>query len=132
MSLATPRVLPKHLEQFGPNSHAPVNTVRLLGTITSIHGSSATLTSGDGDTVTLILNRDSHIAPQSIYEVVGKVINLEGGHGLGMRVMAATEWPKNSKGMAPDLNLYEAVVDATHRHKEIFYGDDAKSEDTKY
>lgn len=47
--------------------------------------------------------------------------------------MAATEWPKNSKGMAPDLSLYEAVVDATHRHKEIFYGEDVKmEEDGKY
>lgn len=61
-----------------------------------------------------------------MYEVVGKVINLEGGQGLGMRVMAATEWPKNSKGQTPDLKLYEAVVEATHRHKEIFYGDEER------
>lgn len=126
MSLATPRILPKHLDQFGPNSHAPVNAVRLLGTISSIHASTATLTSGDGDTVTLVLNRDSHLAPQSLYEVVGKVINLEGGAGLGIRVMLATQWPKNQNGQAPDLKLYEATVEATHRHKEIFYVDEEK------
>jgi len=126
MSLSTPRILPKHLEQFGPNAHAPVNTVRLLGTVTSIHGSSATLTSGDGDTVTLILNRDSHLSPQSLYEVVGKVINLEGGAGLGVRVMATTEWPKSPDGKPVDLKVYEAVVDATHRYKEIFYVDEEK------
>lgn len=126
MSLSTPRILPKHLEQFAPTMHPATGTVRLLGTITSIHGSSATLTSGDGDSVTLILNRDSHLSPQSIYEVVGKVINLEGGAGLGMRVMAATEWPKNERGQLPDLRLYEAVVDATHKYREIFYQDAEK------
>lgn len=123
MSLSTPRILPKHLEQFAPSIHPTVSTVRLLGTITSIHGSSATLTSGDGDTVTLILNRDSHLSPQSLYEVVGKVISLEGGAGLGIRVMATTEWPKNEKGQTPDLKIYEAVVEATHKYKEIFYVD---------
>lgn len=126
MSLSTPRILPKHLEQFSPGMHPATSTVRLLGTITSIHGSSATLTSGDGDTVTLILNRDSHLAPQSMYEVVGKVINLEGGAGLGIRVMAATEWPKNEKGQTPDLKLYEAVVEATHKYRGIFYQDEDK------
>lgn len=106
--------------------HPTTGTVRLLGTITTIHGSSATLTSGDGDTVTLILNRDSHLKPQGMYEVVGKVINLEGGAGLGIRVMAATEWPKNEKGQTPDLKLYEAVVEATHKYREIFYQDPEK------
>lgn len=119
-NLSTPRILPKHLQQFSGQ------TIRTLGHITTIHGSSATLTSGDGDTVTLVLNRDSHLSPQALYEVVGKVINLEGGHGLGVRVMAATEWPKNEKGVAPDLKMFEAVVDATHRCKEIFYGEDGQ------
>lgn len=126
MSLSTPRILPKHLEQFSPSMHPTTGTVRLLGNITSIHGSSATLTSGDGDSVTLILNRDSHLSPQGMYEVVGKVINLEGGAGLGIRVMAATEWPKSDKGQAPDLKLYEAVVEATHKYREIFYQDPEK------
>lgn len=126
MSLSTPRILPKHLEQFSPGMHPTTGTVRLLGTITSIHGSSATLTSGDGDSVTLILNRDSHLSPQGMYEVVGKVINLEGGAGLGIRVMAATEWPKNDKGQTPDLKLYDAVVEATHKYREIFYQDQEK------
>lgn len=128
MSLSTPRILPKHLSQFGPSSNVPggVSGVRLLGTITSIHGSTATLTSGDGDTVTLVLNRDSHISPQAMYEVLGKVINLEGGQGLGLKVLATTEWPKNEKGMGPDFKLWEAVVEATHKHREIFYIDEEK------
>lgn len=55
------------------------------------------------------------------------MINLEGGQGLGVRVLGTTEWPgRNVEGSvmaAPDLKAYEAVVDATHRFKEIFYED---------
>jgi len=66
----------------------------------------------------------------SMYEVVGKVINLDGGQGLGIRVLGATEWPKNENGQLPDLKAFEAVVDATHRYKEIFYdGDGGMTED---
>lgn len=121
-TLSTPRILPKHLAQFAPNAHPNVTAIRTLGTISSIHGDTATLTSGDGDTVTLILNRDSHLSPQGLYEIVGKVINLEGGAGYGIRVMLATEWSKNT-----DLKSFEALVDATHRYREIFYAD-AKEE----
>jgi hypothetical protein len=42
--------------------------------------------------------------------------------GLGLRVLGATEWPKNPEtGATIDLKAYEAVVDATHRYKGIFY-----------
>jgi len=64
-----------------------------------------------------------------MYEIVGKVINLDGGQGLGLRVLGATEWPRNPEtGTLPDLKVYEAVVEATHRWKEIFY--EGGSEDT--
>jgi hypothetical protein len=65
----------------------------------------------------------------SLYEIVGKVINLEGGHGLGIRVLSSTIWPKNEQGQAPDMKLFEAVVDATHRHKTIFYGDNETNDE---
>ncbi|KAJ9653507.1 hypothetical protein H2198_007289, partial [Neophaeococcomyces mojaviensis] len=119
--LSTPRILPKHLSQFAPSAHPSITTIRTLGTITSIHGETATLTSGDGETVTLLLNRDSHLSPQGLYEVVGKVVNLEGGNGYGIKVMATTEW-KNANGSKVDLAAFDAVVDATHRYKELFYG----------
>lgn len=61
-----------------------------------------------------------------MYEVLGKVINLEGGQGLGLKVLTATEWPKNERGMAADFKLWEAVVEATHKHREIFYIDEDK------
>ena len=60
-----------------------------------------------------------------MYEIVGKVVNLEGGGGLGLKVLGSTEWPKNEQGTAADLRAYEAVVDATHRHRGIFYEDES-------
>ena len=60
-----------------------------------------------------------------MYEIVGKVINLEGGQGLGIRVLGATLWSKNeTTGQNADLKAFEAVVDATHRYKSIFYADE--------
>lgn len=58
---------------------------------------------------------------------MGKVIDLEGNHGLGIRVLSTTEWPKNENGQTPDLKLFEAVVDATHRYKDIFYEGNGES-----
>jgi len=50
------------------------------------------------------------------------VLTLDGGMGLGLRVLGATEWPRNGDTGAPiDMQAYEAVVDATHRYKAIFY-----------
>jgi hypothetical protein len=61
MSLATPRILPSHLHAFSPASRPSTSTVRILGSITSIHGDQAVLQSANHETVTLILNR---YAPQ--------------------------------------------------------------------
>ncbi|EHY52581.1 hypothetical protein HRR83_006926 [Exophiala dermatitidis] len=120
-SMSTPRILPGHLHAFAPggNSH---NTVRMLGTITTVSGDQATLTCGS-DAVTILLNRDSHLSVGSLYEIVGKVVNIDGGQGLGLRVLSSTEWPRNEKGELPDIKLFEAVVDVTHRYKSIFYDD---------
>ena len=123
-NLSTPRILPKNLESFGPSSG--YGAVRMLGTITAIHGSQATLTTADGDTVTLVMNRDSHLKPQSIFDVVGKVSNLEGGAGLGLKVLSATEWPRSPDGKPVDLKVYEAVVEANHKYKSIFYANDTE------
>ena len=69
-----------------------------------------------------MVSSESHLSLRSTYEVVGKVLTLDGGMGLGLRVLGATEWPKNADtGVATDLKAYEAVVDATHRYKGIFY-----------
>lgn len=44
---------------------------------------------------------------------------------MGIRVLSSTIWPKNERGELPDSKLFEAVVDATHRYKGIFYEGDA-------
>jgi hypothetical protein len=69
-----------------------------------------------------LVSSESHLSLHSTYEAVGKVLTLDGGMGLGLRVLGATEWPKNADTEAViDLKAYEAVVDATHRYKGIFY-----------
>ncbi|RMZ88686.1 hypothetical protein DV736_g4073, partial [Chaetothyriales sp. CBS 134916] len=130
-STTTPRVLPAHLHAFAPSAHPATSTVRLLGIITTVDRDQATLTCGS-ESVTIVLNRDSHISVNSMYEVVGKVIDLAGGQGLGIRVLSTTEWPRNARGELPDLKLFEAVVDVTHRYKSIFYegGKDTGNGDT--
>lgn len=59
-------------------------------------------------------------------------MNTEGGHGLGLRVLSSTEWPRNENGQSPDMKLFEAVVEATHRYKSIFYGDGESGVDGGY
>jgi hypothetical protein len=79
MSLQTPRVLPAHLHAFHPSSGSSTHTVRILGTVTALHGDTATITCGDNGDVTLILKSDSHLQMGKLVEVVGKVAELEGG-----------------------------------------------------
>ena len=78
MSLQTPRILPSHLHAFHPSS-ASSNTVRILGTVTALHGSTGTLTCGTNGDVTLILKSDARLQVGKLVEVVGKVADLEGG-----------------------------------------------------
>ncbi|OAP62984.1 hypothetical protein AYL99_02211 [Fonsecaea erecta] len=129
-SMSTPRILPAHLHAFAPNATSH-NTVRMLGIISHVNGDQATLTCGS-DAVTILLARDSHLSVGSMYEIVGKVTNTDGGHGLGLRVLSSTEWPRNENGQLPDLKLFEAVVDVTHRYKNIFYGDPEGGMDAGY
>lgn len=79
MSLYTPRVLPAHLHAFHPSSGSSTHTVRILGTVTALHGDTATITCGNNGDVTLILKSDSHLQMGKLVEVVGKVTELEGG-----------------------------------------------------
>ncbi|PGH11256.1 hypothetical protein AJ79_04991 [Helicocarpus griseus UAMH5409] len=117
MSLSTPRLLPEHLHAFVPGpSHPGPNTIRILGTVTSLRGEHATITCGSHGDVTLILNRESHLQMGRMVDVVGRVTQVEGG--LGVRILGAVDCgdPKDI-----DYKVYEQVVDVTHRFKEIFY-----------
>ena len=81
MSLQTPRILPAHLHAFHPSSGGArsTHTVRLLGTVSGLHGDTATITCGNNGDVTLILKPDSHLQMGKLIEVVGKVADLNGG-----------------------------------------------------
>jgi len=122
MSLQTPRVLPSHLHAFHPSASKPssttTHTVRLLGTVSALRGETASITCGTHGDVTLLLKPDSHLQMGKLVEVVGKVVDLEGGQGLGLRVLGTVDWgnPANC-----DYKIYECLVEATHRNKSIFY-----------
>jgi Replication factor A protein 3 len=81
MSLQTPRVLPSHLQAFHPSSggHQRINTVRILGTVTALRGDTAVVTCGSHGDVTLLLQPDSHLQMGKLFEIVGKVVQLDGG-----------------------------------------------------
>ncbi|KAI9827794.1 MAG: hypothetical protein M1832_004283 [Thelocarpon impressellum] len=106
-NISTPRISAPHLENF---SH---QTVRVLGKVTQLRGEQATLDAG-GD-VHVLLNRgpvqDSHLILNHAFEIVGKV-NAD----LSVKVLAATDFGANL-----DYSAVAAVVEATHRYKEIFY-----------
>jgi hypothetical protein len=81
MSLPTPRLLPEHLHAFlnpsRPGTGQP--TIRILGAVSSLRGETATITCGTHGDVNLILNRDSHLQMGRMVDVVGKLVEGEGG-----------------------------------------------------
>jgi len=119
-ALQAPRILPSHLHAFHPSSaHSrTVNTVRLLGTVTALRGETAIITCGNHGDVTLQLKADSHLQMGKLVEVVGKVVVLDGGQALGVRVLGSMDWGDPADC---DYRMYEYVVDVTHRYKKIFY-----------
>ncbi|KAG9193013.1 replication factor A protein 3 [Alternaria panax] len=101
----TPRILAPHLANF---QH---RIVRMLGKVTQLRGETAVIDAGGN--VDVILNRDSHLAVGHAVEIIGKV-----DQNLHVKVQAVTDFGTNI-----DFNAANAVVDATHRYKEIFYDD---------
>ena len=136
-NIATPRITAAYLESFTDQ------TVRILGRVTELRGERATLDAG-GEVVAL-LSRDSHLVLQHAFEIVGRV-NAD----LSVKVLVATDFGANcgegdrsqntltfssrlgggeemridtdcGEVVTADFNAVAAVVDATHRYKEIFY-----------
>ncbi|KAK4930785.1 hypothetical protein LTR66_009697 [Elasticomyces elasticus] len=103
MTETTPRVTAPYLEQFGHQ------TVRILGKVVQLRGEQATIDAGGQ--ITVYLNRDAHLQQNHAVEVIGKVQN-----DLSVKVFTSTDF-----GTDIDFAAVEAVVDATHRYKEIFY-----------
>ncbi|KAB2573832.1 putative ssdna binding protein ssb3 protein [Lasiodiplodia theobromae] len=106
MAEQTPRISAPYLEKF---TH---RTVRILGKVTQLRGEQATIDAGGS--INLHLNRDAHLTLNNAVEVIGKV-----NSDLSVRVLTSTDFGSNI-----DFTAAEAVVDATHRYKEIFYAED--------
>jgi len=102
-ALSTPRITSQYLDSFTNK------TVRITGKVTQLRGEQATIDS-EG-VVTAHLNRDSHLTVGNAIEIVGKV-----NQDLSVKVLKATDMGTNL-----DFAAVNAVVDATHRYKEIFY-----------
>ncbi|EKD19553.1 uncharacterized protein L3040_002568 [Drepanopeziza brunnea f. sp. 'multigermtubi'] len=100
---STPRITAPYLDAFTNR------TIRLTGRVMQLRGESATIDS-DG-VVTAHLNRDAHLTVGHAVEVVGKV-----NQDLSVKVLMALDM-----GREVDMEAIKAVVDATHRYKEIFY-----------
>ena len=77
------------------------------------------------------MNQDAHLAVGHAVEVIGKVdqnlhIKVQAATDFGTNIgMFSGEWnPRLETSrmlMCADFNVANAVVEATHRHKEIFY-----------
>ncbi|KAI9757627.1 MAG: hypothetical protein M1815_000561 [Lichina confinis] len=101
--LASPRINAQYLSSFQNQ------TVRIVGRVTQLRGEQATIDAAGS--VTVFLNRDSHLTLHNAVEIVGKV-----NPDLSVKVLVATDF-----GDKLDFNTANAVVDVTHRYKEIFY-----------
>lgn len=53
--------------------------MRILGTVSALHGETAAITCGSHGDVTLLLKPDSHLQMGKVFEIVGKVTQLDGG-----------------------------------------------------
>ncbi|KAI9816784.1 MAG: hypothetical protein M1827_001429 [Pycnora praestabilis] len=82
MSEVTPRVNAHYLETFQGQ------TVRILGKVTQLRGEQATVDAGGN--ITVILNRDSHLALNNAIEIIGKV-----NQDLSIKVLSATDFGTN-------------------------------------
>ncbi|KAI9898749.1 hypothetical protein N3K66_007109 [Trichothecium roseum] len=100
--LSAPRISAPYLDScVGQN-------VMLVGKVTQLRGDQATLDS-DG-IVTVLLNRDSHLANGSVAQVIGKV-----NPDLSIKVLTSQDL-----GPSVDMPLYLSVVDAVQRHRTLF------------
>ncbi|KFA64247.1 hypothetical protein S40285_06742 [Stachybotrys chlorohalonatus IBT 40285] len=106
----SPRITAPYLDSFRGRE------ITLVGRVAQLLGSQATIDS-DG-LVTLILNQvrktrlhvDSHLTNGNAAQIKGKV-----NPDLSVKVLSAQDL-----GPDVDFSLYAAVVEATHRYKEIF------------
>ncbi|PNY29306.1 Uncharacterized protein TCAP_00775 [Tolypocladium capitatum] len=100
--LSSPRITAQYLDSFVGR------LVTIVGRVTQLRGDQATL-DADG-TVTVVLNRDAHLTNGNAVQIIGKV-----NPDLSIKVLSSRDL-----GAGVDFGLCAAVVEATHRHKDIF------------
>ncbi|KAK6509487.1 hypothetical protein TWF481_004230 [Arthrobotrys musiformis] len=104
MSDQTPRINASYLSNFTNQ------TVRIAGTVVQIHGSTATIDAQG--TVAIHLDADTNVKiPGHVVEIIGKV---NPDHSV-------KEFVSSDFGAYADLAAIEAVVQATHTYRELFY-----------
>ncbi|GJN74865.1 hypothetical protein PLIIFM63780_008974 [Purpureocillium lilacinum] len=103
--LASPRITAAYLDNFTGR------LVTIVGKVTQLRGEQATI-DADG-VVTVALNRDAHLVNGNAVQVIGKV-----NPDLSVKVLSSRDL-----GPGVDFGLCSAVVEATHRHKDIFGAD---------
>ncbi|KAI5790157.1 replication factor A protein 3 [Geopyxis carbonaria] len=102
----TPRINASNLQGFLNK------TVRIVGKVVDVRGDSATIDAQG--TITLTLGQDNQLVLGNGVEVIGKV--LPGNNELVVKVLMSWDL-----GPDVDFNIANAVVEATHRHKALFY-----------
>lgn len=103
--IQTPRILAPHLQKF---QH---KIVRVTGKVVQLRGETAVIDAGGN--IDVILTRDCHLTENQGVEIVGKV-----DQNLHIKALQSTPL-----GPSVDYESVAAVVNATHRYKEIFYDD---------
>ncbi|GFP55767.1 hypothetical protein ACSS6W_008834 [Trichoderma asperelloides] len=100
--MSTPRITAAYLDSFVGR------TVTIVGKVTQLRGDQATI-DADG-VVTILLNRDSHLANGNAAQIIGKV-----NPDLSIKALSTRD-----VGSGVDMALCSAVAELTHRHKDIF------------
>jgi len=104
MAEQTPRINATMLENFAGK------TVRMIGRVTTVRNDEVLIDS-QGSVKLQVERQDANIIMGHAVEIVGKV-----WPDLSVKVFVSTDLGKDL-----DFSAVEAVVDATHRYKEIFY-----------
>ncbi|KAH6611602.1 hypothetical protein Trco_001622 [Trichoderma cornu-damae] len=100
--MSAPRITASYLDSFVGR------VVTIVGKVTQLRGDQATM-DADG-IVTILLNREAHLANGNAAQVIGKV-----NPDLSIKALSARD-----VGVGVDMTLCSAVAELTHRHKEIF------------
>jgi len=90
------------------NSH-----VRLIGRVNHVNQDIVTLDTSDGEQVEVQINRGTNFIYEGYIEVVGKV-----NPNLTIRELASYQWAPTQTDF--DFQLYDEMLQAYHKHRELF------------